>query len=359
MKILQLIGNSAYGGATNIVIDVSDALRDKFNVVIMANDKDTTLAFKKKEYQVYKIDSMCREINPIKDIVSIFKLKKFIEEHNIDVIHSHTSKGGAYSRLVKLITKVTVVHTVHGFPFEYDNRLSNRLYRSIEKILAKLSDYITFVNESDYKYAKKSYKIKNLELILNGINETMFFNNDSISDSITIGIIARVVKQKGFDEFLNLVDKLQDNKKLEFEVLGDGPEFNYYKNYAIQNNLRISFLGFRKDVSKIISNWDIFVLPSWREGLPISVMEAMSSSLPCVVTNIRGNNELINDGVNGFLVEVRNYEMLIEKVRILVENENLRKNMGAEGRRIINQKYTKREMIIKYKLLFNTIYNDL
>ncbi|CEN94066.1 MAG: glycosyltransferase family 4 protein [Paeniclostridium sordellii] len=357
MKILQLIGNSAYGGATNIVIDISDALNKEFEVIIMANDKDTKIAFEKKGYKVYKIDSMCRDINPIKDIISIFKLKKFIKENKINIIHSHTSKGGAYSRLVKFIVKVKVIHTVHGFPFEYDNKIKNKMYRGIERFLSNISDYITFVNEKDYNYAKENYNNKKLRLTLNGVDEKCFSSRNKANEKLIIGIVARVVKQKGFDEFFMMVEKLQSNPSLNFQVLGTGPELEFYKNYALENNLNVDFLGFRNDVDSILSTWDIFVLPSWREGLPISTMEAMASSLPCVVTNIRGNNELVIDGVNGFLVNVKDYKDLTSKVKYLVDNEETRIKMGIEGRRIIEKKYTKKQMINNYMNIYNDFQN--
>lgn len=355
MKILQLIGNSAYGGATNIVIDISDALSDEFDVVIMANDKDTKLAFEKRGYKVYKIDSMCREINPIKDLLSVIKLRKFVKDNKIDVIHSHTSKGGAYSRLLKVICSVKVVHTVHGFPFEYDEKFTNKLFRKIEKVLSQLSDYITFVNEKDFKYAIENYKKDKLRLILNGVDEKNFYKNEKHTDDITIGIVARVVKQKGFDDFFSMVKELQSNKKLKFKVIGIGPELEYYKNYVKINSLNVEFLGFRKDVNKLIANWDIFVLPSWREGLPISVMEAMASSLPCVVTDIRGNNELVTDGVNGYLFDIMDTDSLIESIKKLINKKDTRDIMGFKSRSIIEQKYTKSEMMFKYKELFKFI----
>lgn len=122
MKILQLLGNTAFGGATHMVIKISKKLRqDGHDVIIMANDLETKRRFDELGFRCDHIEEMGRSIHPYKDLISVLKLKKYVKSENIDLVHSHTTKGGIYSRALKLIcTKMKVIHTVHGYYFKMD-----------------------------------------------------------------------------------------------------------------------------------------------------------------------------------------------------------------------------------------------
>jgi len=353
MKILQLLGNTAFGGATRIVLDISEALREAdHDVEIMANDYETKQCFEDAGFVVHEIGTMCRAIHPLKDLKSIFVLKKWIRTNHIDCIHSHTTKGGVYSRFLKHIAKeVLVVHTVHGYYLKGDNSWRDKMTLGIEDYLLPWADCTTFVNSMDYEYAKKKKPDENLVLIYNGIDTEEFIPIEHIEmDLKKIGISARIVKEKGYDEFFKLVEHYKECNDIVFEIIGSGPDESYYRAYAEDHGLlkRMIFKSFVPNVVEVISDWDINVLPSYREGLSISLLEAMSCGVPSVATAIRGNVEIIDDGVDGFLFEVKDDRSLIEAVDKLLGDSALRKEISLKARNKVQSRFDVQIMKARY-----------
>ncbi len=353
MRILQLLGNTAFGGATRIVLDISEALREAgYDVEIMANDYETKQYFEDAGFVMHEIGTMCRAIRPLKDLKSILALKKWIRMNQIDCIHSHTTKGGVYSRVLKHMAKeVLVVHTVHGYYLKGDNSWKDKLTLGIEDYLLPWADCTTFVNSMDYEYAKKKQPDENLVLIYNGIDTEKFLPIEHIEmDLMKIGISARIVKEKGYDEFFKLVEHYKGDDKITFEIIGSGPDESHYRAYVEKQGLlpRIVFKGFVSNVVEVISDWDINVLPSYREGLSISLLEAMSCGVASVATAIRGNVEIIDNGIDGFLFEVKDDRSLIEAVDKLLSDSNLRKEISLKARSKVQSRFDVQMMKARY-----------
>jgi len=353
MKILQLLGNTAFGGATRIVLDISEALRAAgHEVEIMANDFKTKQCFEEVGFMVHETRTMCRAIHPLKDFKSILSLKKWVRMNEIDCIHSHTTKGGVYSRFLKHIAnEVAVVHTVHGYYLKGDNSWKDKMTLGVEDYLLPWADCTTFVNSMDYEYAKKKKSDENLVLIYNGIDTEKFLPAEHIeTDIIKIGISARIVKEKGYDEFFKLVEHYKDHDNIVFEIIGSGPDEFYYRSYVEEHDLlnKIVFKGFVLDVVDVISGWDINVLPSYREGLSISLLEAMSCGVPSVATAIRGNVEIIDDGIDGFLFEVKDETALINAVEKLLGDFALRKEISLKARAKVQEYFDVQTMKARY-----------
>jgi glycosyltransferase involved in cell wall biosynthesis len=230
-----------------------------------------------------------------------------------------------------------------------------------EKLTATFADYLFSQSSEDIEQAIK-HKIclpESIFYIGNGIDVARF-NPHNISlpsqkkreevgikaDELVVGIVARLVYEKGYMELFQAAAELTrkfDNVK--FLVVGpvenerkDAVNLEMLKELGIEEN--VIFLGMRKDVAELYSIMDIFVLPSWREGIPRALMEAMAMEVPVVATNIRGCREVVKDGETGLLVPVRNHQALAEAIAILLQDEQKRIEMGKAGRKYILANFT-------------------
>lgn len=254
----------------------------------------------------------------IRQIYKAYKnLNLFLKHHNVSVLHCNTPIGGFLGRICGKKGGVKVIiYTAHGFHFyKGGNKLLNFIFYSTEKILSKWTDAIITINEEDYNAAKrmtkynhftKVYKINGVGIDLMNIklqanNPVQIRNSYKLSKKdymiITVGDINKNKNQEVIIEALHLLN----NDHFHFFICGEGPRRKYLEDLAQKYSLckQVHFLGYRTDVIQLLSASDVFVLPSLREGLPRSIMEAMAVGLPCVVSDIRGNIDLIDKDRGG------------------------------------------------------------
>lgn len=303
-----------------------------------------------------EVVQMSRELNPIKDIRSFFALWRCFRKNRFDVIHTHTPKAGLLGPAAAKMARVpVVVHTIHGLLFHDRMRARKRwLFWIPEKVTALFSDFLLSQSKEDVAVALRSglcseNKIKYLG---NGI-DVVKFSPESLNDSrhmarreigladtdTVIGIVGRLVYEKGFGEFFAAaVELLKRHKTWKFVIVG--PKENGQRGDAIPASQlealsrtgSVFFLNWRDDVSKWYSVMDIFVLPSHREGVPRSCMEAAAMELPVVATDIRGCREVVKSNETGILVPVRDSSALVTAIENLAEDEGRRNRFGKAGR---------------------------
>jgi len=306
---------------------------------------------------------MHRAVSPFHDLLTLWKLFERLKREGFDLVNTHTPKAGILGPIAaKLAGVPIIIHTVHGFLFHDNVPIPKRfIFMGAEKLTATFADYLFSQSSEDIEQAIK-HKIclpENIFYIGNGIDVTRF-NPHNISippqkkreyvgikaDEFVVGIVARLVYEKGYMELFQAAAELTrkfDNVK--FLVVG--PVENERKdavNLEILEELGIEedviFLGMRKDVAELYSIMDIFVLPSWREGIPRALMEAMAMEVPVVATNIRGCREVVKNGETGLLVPVRNHQALAEAIAILLQDKQKRIEMGEAGRKYILANFT-------------------
>lgn len=278
------------------------------------------------------------------NIYVLKELKNIIDINRYDIIHCHTPMGGALGRLAAREARnngTKVIYTAHGFHFYKGAPIINWLvYYPVERWLARYTDVLITINKEDYNRAKK-FKNARIEYIPGvGINTDKFENVktdkeekrkllDVRNDEVMILSVGELNKNKNHQVIIKAIAKL-NNKKIKYVLCGQGPLKNELiklsKELKVEN--QILFLGFRNDVSEIYKVADLFAFPSYREGLSLSLMEAMSSGLPAVCSNIRGNKDLIKDGKGGYLINPDDIEGFREAIKKLVDNDSLRRKMG-------------------------------
>ena len=283
------------------------------------------------------------ERSPIKinNMKAIFKLKKIIEKEKFDIIHCHTPMGSVVTRLAaknaRKKYKTRVIYTAHGFHFFEGAPLINWIvFYPIEKCLSKYTDCLITINEEDYNLAKAKFKAKKIELV-NGVgvdkNKFDFQMSDTEKhelrqslglndDDFVIIYVAELSKRKNQGMLIKAVKELIDEGKDNIKVILPGIDSRngYYqemtKKLEIEQNIK--FLGYRKDIPKLLKISDLYVSTAKQEGLPVNIIEAMFSGLPIIATDCRGNRDLISD-----CIRINNYKLLKEKIIEKIINKQI------------------------------------
>ncbi len=295
-----------------------------------------------------------RTINPWADAGAVIKLRNYFRQVRPAIVHTHTSKAGVVGRVAARLAGVPhVFHTVHGFPFHEGMSGGKRLvYRQIEKWLSGYTDVMLSQSAEDVHTAAEAGirpRRGGLVHIGNGINLAEFRPDRyppgriaAIRASLgitgampVVAMIGRINREKGYHD---LVEALHLVRELPWQALFIGPDEGFLSTLVKQIDdyrlrERVAILGMRGDITDLLAASDICVLPSYREGLPRSLIEAQAMALPCLATDIRGCREVIESGVTGFLFQPGDYVSLAGLLRQLLSDEGLRRGMGRAGRK--------------------------
>lgn len=286
----------------------------------------------------------------LKNLTAYRQLKKLMEEERFDLVHCHTPMGGALARLAARKTKTgPVIYTAHGFHFFKGAPLINWLvYYPVERWLSRFTDVQVTINHEDYMRANNQFKARRTVRI-HGVGIDLSPSGKSREEKrwelgiqpgeillLTAGELNRNKNQRMVLEAMGKLKGMTE-AKLVYAACGKGDCLESLEKRArelgIEANVR--FLGYREDFREILKAADIFLMPSYREGLPTVVMEAMSAGLPVIGTDIRGNRDLIQPGKTGYLVGVDDVGQMAQAIKRLAEDENLRREMGAGGQTAI------------------------
>ena len=296
--------------------------------------------------QVFDI-SIPRRVTDITRIIRSYrKTKALIDENKYSIVHCHTPIGGVIARFaarkarVKYNTKV--IYTAHGFHFYKGAPLKNwLLYYPVEVICSLWTDVLITINREDYARAKNRMKAKRIEYVPGvGINAAAYSNaivdRDKKrhelgvpQDTLFILSVGELIPRKNHETVIRAILKL-NSLNLMYFICGRG-ELNEYLQGLVSNlglSERVKLLGFRTDITELCKCADLFILPSFQEGLPVALMEAMASGLPCIASNIRGNTELIIEGAGGYLCPPDDVSSFAQSIERLAQDSKTRKKLG-------------------------------
>ena len=346
--------------------------KDKgYRVSVICSPGKWLESIKKEGITVKEITIKRKAFTPFSDLISLGKLFFYFKKEKFDAVLTFTPKPGLLGQLAAKMAGVPIIiNTIFGFYFQENTPLIKRkLFIFIERIAATCSDFIFFRNKEDFETAKKEKIIKNInaEHIGDGINIEKFnkkrFSKEFIIakkknigiglEKLVIGIVARLVKEKGYMELFKAYKKvLEVFPSAKLLVVGpsdlqkkDSLNLDIIKNFSIEKN--VLFLGERTDVDELYSIMDIFVLPSYREGFPHSVMEASAMSLPVVTTDVRGCRNAIEPNVTGILISPKNSGELAKAIISLLSDSIKAKKMGEAGRKKAEKDFDKNILLQK------------
>ena len=294
-----------------------------------------------------------RSIFKINKIVkSYWMVKQLCKKNKYEIIHCHSPIGGVIARLAAKKEKkngTKVIYTAHGFHFFKGAPLFNWLFfYPIEKYCSKLTDCIITINKEDYYRAKEKFhakdvlyvpgigvhvdEIQNINVEKNKLLEELGLSeNDFVI--MSIGQISVRKNQKCIIEAMSRIK----NKKIKYVIVGFGELELELRKLVKKLGLddRIIFTGYRKDAKALLHCANVFAFPSLQEGLPVSLMEAMAVGLPIVASDIRGNNDLIEDGVNGYLYDCCDAKSFSKGILKLFNDQQLCNEMSMNNKKII------------------------
>jgi glycosyltransferase EpsD len=310
----------------------------------------------------------------LSNIIAKKQLEDLFSTIHFNMIHCQSPSGGAVTRLAsaKVRKKGTkVIYTAHGLHFYSGAPIINWiLYFNVEKVLGRYTDYIITINDEDYMTSKSGLKINNVRLIhgvgvdLNKFNPQDIHKKNELrkkygyknSDFILI-YTAELNLNKNQLMLIRAINKLKNEiPHLKVLLVGDGHLNSKYREVVKKLNLEkiIQFLGYRDDVVDLLSISDLAISTSSREGLPLNVMEAMASGLPLVVSDCRGNRDLIKNGVNGFVVGINDEDALANSIENLYKSDNLRYFFGNE-----NLNHIKKFSLVNIQREMKEIYQEV
>lgn len=347
-KILFVITKSNWGGAQKYVFDLATGVPKNQLEVKVAFGGDGRLAEKlrEKNIEIIKIPSLGRDMVFLKEIRTFFHLLKIYKEGKPDIVHLNSSKTGGLGGLAARLSGIKkIIFTVHGFAF-YENR------PPVQKILIKLLSYATLllstdvilINKEDLNAVKRWPLIyPKCHLIYNGISIPFFAEKESARQLIAekikkpvsffngkevVGSIGELTKNKGHHYAVESFKNTPENMVL---VIIGGGELNDELERKIKTGgleKRVFLAGFLNNASSLLKAFDIFLLPSIKEGLPYVLLEAGLARLPIVASEVGGVPELIEDRVTGLVVRPSDAKDLAEKLSALAVNSKLKEKVG-------------------------------
>ncbi|MGL5634258.1 MAG: glycosyltransferase [Sarcina sp.] len=288
----------------------------------------------KKDKFIKEVDffdvSFMRNPWSIKNLKGFMKLYKMQKKNEYDIIHVHSPVAAMFTRMLKpIFPNVKMIYTAHGFHFyKGSSKLSWMLFGNIEKFFARFTDVLITINKEDFEVAK-TFKCKDVRWINGvGVNSEEFSELEEgeraqkrkelgikEEDRVFI-VVGEHNKNKNQEMLLGLVDEINTFvNNAEFVFIGDGVDFEKNKHFVEEHHLdNCHILGFRKDVNELINASDVVLSLSHREGLPKNLLEALAVGKAILSTNIRGNNELVENGENGYLFDINDNKGLEELI---------------------------------------------
>lgn len=343
MRILQIITLSELGGAQSVVINLANKLAENHEVIVAAGEGDG------KMWQMLRSDikqeyckHLKRALSPLNDMLTVFDFWKFYGKYKPDVVHLHSSKAGMLGRIA--FPSCKVVYTVHGFD---SIRLAYRKFLPIERLMQYACKAIVGVSRYDERNLKQEKITRHVSCIYNGINPLE--TDESLSFHLpkqykkTVLCIARVSPQKDSRLFMSVATLLPE---YAFVWIGNQQEVAEHPD-------NVYFLGSIPNAGMYNSIADLFVLPSNYEGLPMVILEAMSTGKPVVASNVGGISEIVINGENGYVVE-NTPQAFAEKISCILENEETCRLFAENARHRFMRELTVDKMVDGYLKIYKS-----
>lgn len=393
-RLLIILNRFVIGGQAVDTIPLAWYLQNNFEILIIYGQKEKDeveplfLLDKYPGLRLKKISYLKRSINPLMDVFAFISVLYTIVTFKADIVHTHGAKSGFIGRLSAWFAGVPViVHTFHGHFFHsyFSKTISGFIVR-IERLIGKITTYAVALSDAQKNELAEKYKIlpaAKIKIIPLGFAFDEHNNSAALRnafrdryglqpDEVAVGIIGRIVAVKNHSFFNNVVQDLINvppSNSTAFFIIGDGDLKHEVKKdlqlkkisfdtTIITTKNRVLFTSWLTDMYEAMNGLDIIVLTSLNEGTPLSIIEAQYFKRPVVSTNVGGVKDTMVDGKTGFLSESDDVTTFAKKLRLLIENEELRRQMGDEGYRFVSTRFSKQEEIEKTKELYRNILRE-
>ncbi len=364
MKILQLISSAGFFGAENVVLELSrelGALNIENIIGVFENSQNPHIEIAENARK-YGLKTEIFKCRGKADIKTIFSIKKFIKDNGIDIIHTHGYKSNFYGLIAAKLLKKPAVSTCHNWIPQYET-----YYRS-DKYTLRFFNKVVGVSESvRNELLKNNVREDKISIIFNGVNINRFeeCSNDlrdefQIAKKVkVIGTVARFTEEKGL---LNLVETAREIsntfENVRFMIVGDGPLRGELEKKSAELGIagKVIFTGLRSDLPEVYSTFDIFVLPSLQEGLPMVLLEAMAAKKPIVATTVGAIPRVLTDRVDGLLVSPGDIDGLKAAIISLLRNEGLSNALAYSAYNKVKSEFSSGAMCARYVQIYDRLF---
>lgn len=316
--------------------------------------------------------SFSRNVHSKSNTTAYKQLKKLISEVSYDIVHTNTPIASFITRLVCRKYRrngLKVIYTAHGFHFYKGAPLKNwLLYYPIEKLCAHWTDVLITINHEDYALAQKKMKaqtvcyVPGVGIDTERFRTTVVNNNakraeiDVPNNALLLLSVGELNQNKNHETVIKALAQIK-RKDVHYAIAGQGELKEYLEKMAAGLDIaeQVHLLGFRTDVAELYKTADVFVHPSYREGLPVAIMEAMASGLPVVCSKIRGNADLI-DKNSGMLFDPKNTDAFLKAIELLLNDTKMRDRIGQKNNDVVDKfgyKKVNRAMMDIYESILN------
>jgi len=330
-----------------------------------------------RDVEIVRIDELGREISPLRDFVATLRLARLIRRERPDILHTHTAKAGTVGRVAAILAgkhkPPIVVHTFHGHVLRgYFGPLRSWFFRMLERWLAAHTTALIAVSPQvrDDLVALGVAPAERFAVIRLGIElgERIAPEKNGRAESrrylgipeerFAVGWIGRMTAVKRTDDVLVAFKGLRDaGVEAMLCMVGDGPDRPHLEQRAHELGLMRDtlFLGYQEDVAPFYAAFDALVLPSSNEGTPVSVIEALAAGRPVVATRVGGVPDVVQEGVDGFLVDPGATDDLADRLAQLARDAGLRERMGAAGRNRVLPRYAVDRLVDDVDRLYRSL----
>lgn len=338
LRVLEITASSGYGGGpqhlfelvshlpSEIIVDIAcprqEPFWDRYNAVLNG--------------EVIEIPERKFALS------SAFNLVQHIRKYKINLLHSHGKGAGTYGRFLTALTGLPLLHTPHGIHIDHYHQFMQSVYIAYEKITGRLNHCIIFVSESEQEHANslKLWSSVQQNVIHNGVRswpdeqvkqwrEELRRSQGIHENEMVVVTLSRFDYPKNMQEMATIA---QNAKNMRFWFIGDGVERKQVELYCKDHGLdHVWFAGFVPDPMRYLAAADVYLSTSRWEGLPLSILEAMSLAKPIVASFVTGNRDTIHNNISGYYYQLGNIEQALERLLLLSNDKELRLRMGHEA----------------------------
>ena len=367
-----VITKGVWGGAQKYVFDLAVGLKNTFDIVVVyGTEGELSKKLAEQAIKTIRIESLGRDVNPLLDLSSFFKLKRIFAEEKPDIIHLNSSKIGGLGALAGKLSGIRkIIFTAHGWAFNEDrNVISKIIIWKISWLTALLSSHIIVLGNKEKSQTEHMPFVshKKISLIRLGISSPDFFDRQTarralagilnktenyFEHMVIVGTVAELHANKGLEYALSGISAITDthiSEKLIYIDIGGGELkahlMEYIRKYGLQDKAFLT--GFVRDAQNYLKAFDIFILPSLKEGLPYTLLEAGMAALPVIATHVGAIPELIKDSETGILVEPKKSQAISQALTHLLSDSHIRAQYGEKLSRLVREEFSKETMIRK------------
>jgi glycosyltransferase involved in cell wall biosynthesis len=378
VRVLHVITRLIRGGADeNTVFTVEGVDPERYDSRILAGRGSEVDGFPediRRRTQV--LPSLVRDPHPWHDLVALVRMTRIMRRGRYHIVHTHTAKAGFLGRIAaRLAGTPHVVHTLHGVTFhEHIHPVVRAVYVVLERIAARLCDVMITVGEDvKRKYLAEAVgRSEQYVTIPSGMDTRPFREaldpargRDAVraelglaEDDVVVGMVSRLEPRKGYRYFLEAVARLApDFPQVRALIVGEGTQHEELEAMAAGLGIggRVVFAGYRSDIARAMSAFDVAVLTSLWEGLPRVLVQYSLLEKPIVTFAVEGAHEVVDDGRSGFVVPLRDVDALVDRLRPLVASAGLREELGRRSRERVEGRWDVEIMVDRIRRVYDEV----